>query len=186
MATLRRRSTELALPLIGSTYTARMAEQIYNHLRGSLDSDEGINEIIHKLMKKSPNEIHGGPKTLTNILSVGNFLRPLNQSSRSPSRSDTPPPPTTQLPAAQNILQQSTERPGPDEPLIYHIQSDYKELNRVTHQKYLNTIRQRLDRTNTQDRIGFEDQDILRARGALEDNINIVLSALNLQLSNRK
>jgi hypothetical protein len=158
MAAIPRRSTELALPLIGSTYAARMTEHIYSHLRGRLDSDEEIHEILDKIMKTPPSDLQRGRMGSKTV------MRPN-------------PLPVIGLPRMKI---------GPNDPLFHHIKEDYNELNRITREKYLQNIRRRLGRANSQQKIGFQDQDINRAQGALHDNIKLAKKQLKLRLSNRE
>jgi hypothetical protein len=155
MTAIPRRSTELALPLIGATYAARMTEHIYTHLRGRLDSDEEIHEILDEIMATPPRDLRGGRIGTTTVM-------------RSISL------PLIGLPGMKR---------GANDPLLAHIKEDYAELNRVTRQKYLQNIRRRLGRANSPNQVGFQDQDITCAQGALDDNIKLAKKQLRLRLS---
>jgi hypothetical protein len=132
-----------------------MTEHIYSHLRGRLDSDEEIHEILDKIMKTPPRDLQGGPiasgvMRSIPLLAIGIPARKL----------------------------------GANDPLLDHIKDDYNELNRITREKYLQNIRRRLGRANSPQKIGFQDQDINRAQGVLDDNIKLAKSQLKLRLSN--
>src|SRR5436190_22174418 len=45
------------LPLIGSTFTARTTEDIYQHLREQMEKDDKIHAYVKKLMEESPSSV---------------------------------------------------------------------------------------------------------------------------------
>ena len=207
MTTLPRRSTELALPLIGATYAARMTEHIYSHLRDRLDWDEDIEDTIEKLMNKSLDELQGRCGTL-NYRAPNLFrdsdLQPLGehgtdleegysttggtsialQSYCGPKHS---PSPSTwpQQTAHETSSDQDSKPPCQRDPLQDHIHWRYKDLTRISQKKYLNTIRLRLDRTTSVHRVGFKDDGVTRAEAALEQIIMQADKELQLNLSKR-
>jgi hypothetical protein len=130
-----------------------MTEHIYSHLRGRLDSDEEIHEILDKIMKTPPRDLQGGPIAVM-------WSIPLL------------------------VIGISGRKLGANDPLLDHIKDGYNELNRITREKYLQNIRRRLGRANSPQKIGFQDQDIIRAQGVLDDNIELATSQLKLRLSN--
>jgi hypothetical protein len=198
MTALPRRSTELALPLIGATYAARMTQRIYSHLRDSLDWDEDINNTIEEIMRKPHGDIQRGPTGMHQR--DPKTLRPLSPPKPSATGQESastdrhPPPPSLPTPSRSTVPSLSAHGgtanedptpPGAEDPLLKHIEWKYKQMNRITQQRYLNNIRRRLDRTNSVNRIGFEDQDIDRAVGEFETDITRVDKELKLHLSSR-
>jgi len=202
MTTLPRRSTELALPLIGATYAARMTEHIYSHLRDRLDWDEDIEDTIEKIMNKSLDELQGRCGTLNYM--APNLLQPLGehgtdlaeghsttggtsivlQSYYGPKHSPSPSTGSQQT-AHETSSDQDSKPPCQRDPLRDHIHWLYRDLTRISQKKYLNTIRLRLDRTTSVHRVGFKDDGVTRAEAALEQIIMQADKELQMNLSKR-
>lgn len=203
MATLPRRSTELALPLIAATYAARMTEHIYSHLRDRLDWDEDIDDTIEKIMNKTPDELQGRCGTLNsrspNLLRRS--LQPIAEHGpeldgpsttgggaialqSAPKHSPSPRTPSQQT-THETSSDQDSKPSSQKDPVRDHIHWLYKDSSRISQQKYLNTIRLRLDRTDSVNRVGFKDESVSRAEAALEQMIMLADEELQLNLSNR-
>lgn len=164
---IARRSTELAFPLIGTTYASRMTERIYNHLRNRLESDDDIHEELDEIMMESPPVLSGAPPNLTTR--TGGHIGSVRDSVSE---------------AGANVQGQDGQE-IPTDSLLQHITKNYEELNVLTHQRFLQNVRHRLDRRTSTNKMGFKDAEIERAQGELDKNYRVAVSHLEKRLSNR-
>jgi hypothetical protein len=160
--------------LIGATFAARNTELIYRHLRGNLESDDDINELVADLMEETPSRaLQKHPSIPIGGSGVDIALRnrpvhPNPPASLPPSGPATSPPPPPQL------------------SLIEHIEETYKNLKDMEYERYLNHINERLDLVpHPQGANGYQDPDLLGVEGWLSDYVGVAEEFLELNLSNR-
>jgi hypothetical protein len=161
------------LPLIGATYAARNTELVYRHLRTNLESDDDINEFVAELMEEKPSR---ALQKHPSIPIGGSRVNLLPQDH----------PVNTSPPATQSVSTPAPPPPPPQLSLIEHIEETYKNLKDMEYERYFQHINTRLSHApSRQNDGGYQDPDLLRVEGWLNDYIGVAEEFLELKLSNR-
>src|SRR5438046_7236371 len=108
------------VPIIGATYTARVTESIYRHLRGTMKKDDEVHKFIKHIMEDPESKLPLRP-TINNTSQTNLSLGPQNRSHRNSSVITTTPSAKLPLPLAQkpSASKDSPAPPPPPTPFEY-------------------------------------------------------------------
>lgn len=152
---------------IASTYTARVAERTYRHLRRSMEKDDKTHEFVKSIMETPLRVLQMRP-------SFGCRLQPnLNNMALHPViRHD---PGSALFP------------PGPDCSFLKHIESTYKNLKHMQYKRFLTHMNASLQRQPSGEPLEEYpgDPDLVRVEGWLHDRVKLAENYLSLKLSGR-
>jgi hypothetical protein len=154
------------LPLIGSTFTARATEDIYQHLREEMEIDDNIHAYVKKLMEESP--------------SRALQMRPsFNRGSQ------------THIPLQSIVVPHAgnPRHPGPQASLFNHIKIAYENFRYLESKEYCKHIHGRLEIERKPEGEPIEeyfgDTELRRVEGWLQDYVLMAEKYLGLKLANR-
>jgi hypothetical protein len=176
------------VPIIGATYTARVTESIYRHLRGAMKKDDEVHKFIAHIMEDPRSKLPLRP-TINNTSQIHLPPKAQNRSHRNSSVISATPsamlshPPTHKPSTSEDPP--ALLPPPPPTPFDY-IKMKYDNLKDTEYQHFLQHIHHQVERRSCNDRVrSSEECDLQTAKDILRDRVQIVEEFLEKHLSDR-
>lgn len=194
------------LPVIATTYTARLGERIYWHLRQSMETSDKLDKKIHGVMNTPLKELAMRP-SFQALMSQANLHTTINNTDNNhnynaDTDTDTDTNINTDVNTDTSIITKTGEiqlrsrirhhpgeaifPPGPDCSYLKHIEAYYRNFRCMQYKRYLTQINARLERQLSGEPLTqfVGDSDLNRVEGWLHDRVRVAEKYVNLKLNN--